>query len=106
MGIPPAQSINTGIQAMNISGVQVSIATAASLVIFTISGVFTVEYRYAKAEDIKQFQYQQAIRDDRQWLEIMEEKLKDAKTAEEKERIKRQIQRTEESLFINMGKIK
>jgi hypothetical protein len=78
----------------------------ATLIVFVVGSSFTIDFRYAKAEDIKQFQYQQAIRDDRQWLEILEEKLKDAKTTEEREKIKRQIERTEQSLYINMGKIK
>lgn len=87
---------------MKITEINVPIAIVASVIIFTITSVFTVEYRYAKAEDVKQFQYQQAVKDDRQWIEILEEKLDDAESTEEREKIIRQIERTEESLYINM----
>jgi hypothetical protein len=91
---------------MNINDIKIPAISVATLIVFVVGSSFTIDFRYAKAEDIKQFQYQQAIRDDRQWLEILEEKLKDAKTTEEREKIKRQIERTEQSLYINMGKIK
>ena len=80
--------------------------SVATLIVFVVGSSFTIDFRYAKADDIKQFQYQQAIKDDRQWIMILEEKLRDAKTTEEKELIQRQIERTEQSLYINMGKIK
>lgn len=90
---------------MNINDIKMPVISAATMIVFIVGSSFTIDFRYAKADDIKQFQYQQAIRDDRQWLMILEEKLRNAKSSEEKEQIKRQIERTEQSLYINMGKI-
>jgi len=91
---------------MNIQNYKMPLSMVAAAIIFTISSVTMIEARYAKADDMQQFQYNQAVRDDRQWIEILEEKLKDAETTEDRERIKRQIRRTEESLLINLEKMK
>jgi len=91
---------------MNIKDINVPLVMVAAIVMFIISGVFTIEYRYAKAEDMQQFQYNEAVQSKMLWVELLEIKLEKAETTEERERIKRQIRRTEESLLINLEKMK
>jgi len=91
---------------MNIKDINVPLVMVAAIVMFTISGVFTIEYRYAKAEDMQQFQNNEAVQSKMLWIELLEMKLENAETTEERERIKRQIRRTEESLLINLEKMK
>lgn len=90
---------------MNITQLKIPITIVATIIVFTIGSVVTVEFRYVKAEDFTQFIYRQAIKDDRQSLETLESKLDDADSPEDRERIERQIERTERSLFINMEKL-
>jgi len=91
---------------MNIKDINVPLVMVAAIVMFIISGVFTIEYRYAKAEDMQQFQYNEAVQSKMLWVELLEIKLEKAETTDERERIKRQIERTEKALNINLEKIK
>lgn len=87
-----------GIRDTSIKNVSVPLVMVATIVI----GAFAIDNIYVHAGDLQKFQYQQAVRDAQQWIVILEQKKRDAKSTEEKESLERQIETTTESLYINM----
>lgn len=91
---------------MKITDLQVSISTAAAILIAAVGWMTWASNNLVFAEDMEDFQINEAIKNDRLWVELLEQKLYDAKSTEEQEKIKRQLERTEKSLYINMEKKK
>jgi len=89
---------------MNIERINVPLTLVASLVVFIISGVYTVEYRFTNAEDFEQYRTEQSISNSMLWIELLEAKLEKADTELERKKIQRQIDITTKSLYINMEK--
>jgi len=84
----------------------VSLTTAGTAIFIIVGWMSWATNNLVFAEDMEDFQINEAIKNDRLWVELLEQKLYDAKSTEEHEKIKRQLERTEKSLYINMEKKK
>lgn len=91
---------------MKLTDVQISISTLGAIAVVVAGWIFWASQNVVLADDLQQFTYRQAIKDDRQWIEILEQKLEQEKDANERQKIERQIESAYDSLNTNMEKIK
>ena len=97
---------------MNLAEMKVPCLWIVAVAIFAITSTVAVEIRYAHAGDIKavtkslqQYIISQEIRDNRQWIELKEEKLERTTEPEKREKILRQINRLETTIETNLEKL-
>lgn len=88
---------------MIVTKLTVPVAMVVSIIIASGSAVYAADHYFAKISDIKEMAKQQSVRDSMQWLALLEIRLKDAKTPDEKEVILREMEITRESMYKNMG---
>lgn len=85
---------------------KIPLATVIVCLSTVIGGTWWASQNIVLAEDLdkslKQFQIQESIRNDRLWIEVLEQKKADAVNETEKQNLDRQLRITEESLIRNM----
>lgn len=102
---------------MNLLDNKIPIATVAGILIFTVTGAFTINSRYAIAadsnmkfseiqHDIQQDRIQERINNNRLWLQLLDDKVDRAPDAMARDKVLRQIHRIEQSIETDMNKVK